>query len=156
LKRQFAPPPIDAGDGIRVTPWLVPGFPFDAPPPPAEPVALASLRDVRGHDCLKFFSVQIQPNIDETPILLRNCETTSGLISQQRDLPELLAAAEAEMRERFGPAVNEPRPGAGDVAGAAARAPGAGPAAASGRPKPQTRPGVTAASGGDAPADAVR
>jgi hypothetical protein len=108
LKRQFAPPP---GDDVSVTPWLVEGLPFARIDEAAEPFVLPSLRDVNGHDCSHFIaSVHIQPNIDEADKMKRCIDCRMPYFSEQKDFPALLAAAEQQMTEQFGAAVNVPWP----------------------------------------------
>jgi hypothetical protein len=107
LKRQFAPPP---GDEVSVTPWLVEGLPF-ARADEAETFVLPSLRDVNGHDCSRFIaSLHIQPNIDEADQMKRCIDCRMPYFSEQKDFPALLAAAQEQMTERFGAAVNVPWP----------------------------------------------
>lgn len=108
LKRQFAPPP---GDDVSVTPWLVQGLPVVRVDGPVEPFTLPSLRDVDGRDCSGFIaSVHIQPNIDEAGKMKRCIDCRLPYFSEDKDIPALLAYAELQMTERFGPVVNVPWP----------------------------------------------
>jgi hypothetical protein len=108
LKRQFAPPP---GDAVAVTPWLVHDLPFARVEGLPAPFVGPSLRDVNGRDCSGFIaSVHIQPNIDEGDRMKRTIDARLPYLSANKDIPALLAAAELEMTERFGAAVNVPWP----------------------------------------------
>ena len=122
LKRQYT---IGLQEMV-VYPWLVRGPSFQPAAAP-EPFHLPGLGAIGGRDFSGFCSVEIEPRILETNRMRDVLPGRPAKFRQRTDVPALLAVIASQMRDRFGPDVNEPWPRA---SGGAVAEVGGGDAAA--------------------------
>jgi hypothetical protein len=110
LKRQAD---VCPGNEVEVHAWLVPGLAFataaaDAPP---EPFPLPRV-DGRGGDpaAPAAASIEIETRMAEAATMRALLPDRPERFRDDRDMPALLRAMRAQMRERFGPDVDRPWP----------------------------------------------